>query len=525
MPTITFLTGFEHGKAVAGGSVTPANDRIFSSVDASDGTPTVVALTPRSGALCLDIPTGAGAVGSSVRRPFSGGSTPAIVVMSFAVRFVGSLPTADSFLVGGIAATGAFPGVLFKQSDSTLRACMGPGTIGGTGPVVVPDQWYLVDCYWDVSVSPRVAKMSVDGVAYGDATVITAISTMSQWRLGRNIASTTAAGNIRYDDIVVSETGADYPLGNHEVLKISPNVDGTHSFSAGDFVRGDAGANILTTDTDVYTLIDEAPFGAIDTVDSVQQNVINAAGYVEVGFEAAPRGHSAWAIQTHGQYDADATSVNTCAIKLWDGVTLDALFGPPNGDVSNVDAESFLTQCRNTNPTGGAWTQAAINGIRARFGYSDDVTGSPILHGLMMEIAYPTTTDRRATVSWAALELADQGGGGWKFNLRQQALAEARARRAVIISWAELVVVDPLPDPVIAEFTPPPEPPAPVDAPMTATEREIVLRSLRRRRAVITWVEVEVPELDGAAAVKRIRKLEQDKSDIDLINAVLMMDI
>lgn len=386
MPTPTFVTGFEHGKVVVGGAMTPTNDKIFTTVT---GVPTINTTTPRSGSQCMESTTAVGA-GVYVQRTFSGGATKTQVTMSFAVRFVGSLPSADCMIFCGQAALGGFCNAVFQASDSKIYAANGTAK-GATGVAVVADQWYVVDISMDVSAGTRVTKVQVDGVACGDASSAIAASTMSTWRMGVNVATTTANATIRFDDLVVSETIGDYPMGNHEVLKLSPNSDGTHSFTLNDFVYGDAGASVPTNATDVWSNLDEAPFGAIGTTDSIQQNVIRATGYVEVNFEDSPRTVNAWAVQIHGQFDADASGASTSGMRLWDGTTEVTLYGPPNGDVSNVDAETFTSFCRATNPSAGAWTTTAINQLRARWGFADDVTGSPIIHALMLEVAFPFT--------------------------------------------------------------------------------------------------------------------------------------
>jgi hypothetical protein len=204
----------------------------------------------------------------------------------------------------------------------------------------------------------------------------------------------TGAGTPTYDswvdDLVISQTSGDHPMGEHKVLVMRPNVDGTHSFTANDFIRGDAGAAILTSDTDVYTLLDDTTIETIGTTDSVQQNVIRSTGYVEIGFEAAPDAADAWGVQVQSSYDCDATGASTCFMKWNDGGTiLDVYSNAPTGaDFSNTTVTFNSTQ-RATAPSSGAWTQAKLDAIKMRWGYSTDVTGSPIIHGLMLEVAYP----------------------------------------------------------------------------------------------------------------------------------------
>jgi len=384
MPTPVFATSFEHGVVITGATPAP-NDRIWHTVVTTGGTPIMNTTDARSGARCLEIPATSGAA-SYVGRIVVG--APTIQVKSFYVRFKGSVPTADCLLFAFTTAAGSFGMLLFKASDSKLYASFGAAIIGATGFTVAADTWYLVDIRVNVGTDPRTCDVTVNGTALGSASLAALASTISTFTIGKNVVATTANVNVLYDDLVLSATTGDYPMGEHEVLVMRPNADGTHSFTANDFIRGDAGAAILVSDTDVWTLLDDTILDPpIGTTDSVQQNVIRSTGYVEVGFEASPRpGVDAWGIQVSGSYDADATGASTVTLKLNDGGTLADLYAL--ADVSNTTV-TFLTHHRATAPSGGAWTQAKLDALLARWGFSTDVTGSPIIHGLMIEAAFP----------------------------------------------------------------------------------------------------------------------------------------
>lgn len=369
MPTPIFLTGFEHGIIATGATPSP-NDRIWRTVT---GTPTISTTTVRSGARSLRCNT----AGTSVWVGRSLTSTNTII-LSFLVRFA-TLPGADVTICSFVSAAGN-PVLDFNQATGKLRV----DTTTDVGPVLSTGVWYRVDLRYVMSANPWVLKAQVDGGAETTVNQAVAASTMTAWRLGLGTEADTSTADAFFDDLVVSVTSADYPLGDHEVLKMSPNADGTHSFTANDFIRGDAGAAILTSDTDVWTLVDDVPFAAIGTTDSVQQNVIRSTGYVELALEAAPRTVDAWGIQIHTQHDADATGADNVKYQENDGGTTRQVY---SGDVSNTTA-TFLSHCMATAPTGGAYTQAKLDALRLRWGFSSDVTGSPIVHALMLEVAY-----------------------------------------------------------------------------------------------------------------------------------------
>lgn len=386
MPTPIYINGLEHNVAITGAAVTPTGDRIWTTATTTGGTPAIDTTVPKHGLRCLEIPTGTGAE-SSLSKTISG--SPAIGVASFYIRFKGGLPSADCRLFHFQPASGSFPFLKFLASDSTLRASFGSSN-GDGGTVVAADTWYLIDYIADVSTGTRTVKIRVNGGTEHTDSLSAAASTFSQFQIGRNTDTTTATGNILYDDIVISVTSADYPMGEHEVQKIIPDSDGTHSFTNNDFIQGDAGSGFANSATNIHTFIDDGTIDGHSTTDSVQQNVIRTTGYIEINFEAGPRTVDAWGIQISGGFDADATGACTSGMRLWDGTTEVTLYGPTNGDVSNLGPPNgFLSYCRATNPSGGAWTQSAVDGIRMRWGFSGDVTGSPIMQAAIIEVAYP----------------------------------------------------------------------------------------------------------------------------------------
>ena len=50
-------------------------------------------------------------------------------------------------------------------------------------------------------------------------------------------------------------------------------------------------------------------------------------------------------------------------------------------------------------PAAAAWTPSAVNGLRARIGYSSDVTGNPYWDSLLLEVATGVTVPGTVTVT------------------------------------------------------------------------------------------------------------------------------
>lgn len=387
MPTPTFCTGFEHRTLKLGSAPIP-NDRIWHAEATAGGTPAINTTEAKNGVACLEIPTGSGAA-SYKGRNIAG--TPTIGVGSFYIKFKGGLPSADCRLFHFQPAAGSFGFLMFRTADSKLYASFGTSD-GSTGFSVSADTWYLVDIKVNVGANPRTCDVTINGTGLGQASTGVATSTLSSWKIGRNTDTSTATGNILYDDIVISATSGDYPMGEHSVKVIRPDSDGTHSFTAGDFGYDDAGGDVATSATDVWTKLDDTSIDTISTTDSIRQKVVRATGYVEINLEAAPQSEDAWGLTVQSVYDALGTTAPTtpqCLLKLNDGGTLaDCYTGT---DFSNT-AETYNSATFATAPSTGAWTQSKINALKLRWGYSADATPNILIHGVMVEIAYPPVT-------------------------------------------------------------------------------------------------------------------------------------
>jgi hypothetical protein len=95
------------------------------------------------------------------------------------------------------------------------------------------------------------------------------------------------------------------------------------------------------------------------------------------------------------------------------------MLGPPTGANNTVwsgtlsttvsYAQGVLTTiCCPSDPGVGPWTQAAVNGAWAQFGYCTNTTSTrrPELHSVILELAYRTLTGGPATVT-----IVGTGGG------------------------------------------------------------------------------------------------------------------
>ena len=162
------------------------------------------------------------------------------------------------------------------------------GSFGGSGyslPVVV-GQWYRVDLDINVSANPWTVDMLVDGATLLQRTAAKAASADTILRIGMPGAAT---GDVYYDDLLLSNTGADYPIGPGKVLSFVPDADGTHTATTTTIVKGTiatpVGANVAGA-TDVFNWVNARPIlgGATDNTRLVNQQTLGTTLYAEEDF-------------------------------------------------------------------------------------------------------------------------------------------------------------------------------------------------------------------------------------------------
>jgi hypothetical protein len=358
------LTGFEHArKGFSGDNFVPSGTGV--SID------TAVA---RSGGASLRV-AAAGAAGNEWRLwqvPTRAASA------RFAVR-LSSLPAGDvtqlfaldtayyeprsSLRIGYDART--------QTLRLTLRSAAGAvQTVNASAPAVA-GAWHVVDLGYDVTTSTQRAAWSVDGVAQPSASV-TGSGSESLYRieLGTNTNDRFVAN---YDDVVLTASGADYPLGDGRVFMLKP--DGMGKSAGASALRDDDGTAV---DALSWTRLDEVP--ATSTSDFVQQVSASPSSYAEVTFQDTPheciravRGY----LTTHSVATNNASNAK---LSVFDGERESIV---KSGDWAANNAHS-RDYSRSLAPA-SAWSRGAVNGLVARFGYSADVKPVPILDGVLLE--------------------------------------------------------------------------------------------------------------------------------------------
>lgn len=308
-------------------------------------------------------------------------------------------PSVSIHVVGIMESATRAAGLCYNVADGKYYAGFDSGsgalTFGATGITLSTGVWYCVDVKADFTANPWLVDVSVNKSGLGQASIALAASTASEGLIG--VATRTSTTVINVDDVVLSTTAADYPIGGGKVLSYVPNADGTHTFTTTIGVRGTTaaptGGGNIAGSTDSYQWINARPMGggASDSTRLWNQQTNGSTLYGEVGFEDSvevypPRGIDVIIIRR----DA-STGTGDSTFKLNDNGTENTIYA--TGAVAGVASDEYHRKHYATAPsTGVAWTTALFNGVKFRFGYSADANPDHYCRGVMIEAEFPVVS-------------------------------------------------------------------------------------------------------------------------------------
>ena len=373
-PSPTKLTGFEHGAlSVSGGG-------LFSNVNGAGVT--IDNAVARTGGYSLRIVDPAGATDSA--RIAIGAN---LAVVRLYLRLA-ALPAAD---VGELLSLDALTGndlrIGYQSSGARLTIRFGNAAVTTSSSSVAAATWYRLDLRMIANTNPRTASWELDGVAQPapPAWVGTA-STISSLRFGSTVSADPYTAN--YDDVLISATSGDFPIGSGTVVALRPNGMGT-SVTPGSFSEDDGSA----IDANTYNRLDDDPMTSLTQY--ARQTVIGTAAYVELTMADTA---AACVVGVSGvlAYHAQTTAGDDGKTSFFDGGTERIVY---DGDMSEA---TVFYKSAIIAPAAGAWTPSAVNGLRARIGYSSDVTPNPYWDSLLLEVATGITVPGTVTVTSTA---------------------------------------------------------------------------------------------------------------------------
>jgi Tfp pilus assembly protein PilX len=408
-PNIAWMNGFESG-FVWQGTGTNANNLYggftFVNGGGSFGPVDAVASPARTGNFAMRIAPNAGQWTYAYHDSSSVVVGPTAVV-HVAVR-LGVLPTTDAS-VFSLSPSGA-TGLPHLQLNLMYRIGTGKWALGlGNSSTIDTIQestvtaalntWYSFDIRFPTTASNiRLGEWYIDGVAQ---TSVTATDNASWTADGPRVSfgsvgtplSVRPAYTAYYDDVIISTTPGDFPIGDINISPIKPDAMGTSS-NPGNF-QDDIGAAI---NANSWQKITDTPM--TNNVSYIRQVTASATSYIETTLQDTTqtciRGADA-VMAAH----PNGTSANNTKTSVFDGATESVLY---SGDIS-INNVALAFAIRPITP-GGAWTQARVNGLKMRFGYGSDI--NPIVNwdSMLVEVAWATVGGGPATVT-----IVGTGGG------------------------------------------------------------------------------------------------------------------
>lgn len=367
------LTGFESGV------VSTAGTGLFSAVSGTGPAPD--ASVKRSGAWSLRVTDPV-----SSRHYATIPSAGAVIVARVYLRLA-ALPAANVTELLTLDALAGADLRLGFAAGASPRLTLGfvGGSVTQASTTISAGTWVRVDLRLVANTNPRTADWQVDGLAQTAVSFAGTASTVSALRLGSNVGADVYTVN--FDDVMASATAGDYPIGEGSVLPLRPDGVGTHSVP-GSFLHDDGSAIDATT----HQRLDDDPLTS--SADHVRQQVTGVASYVELTLGDTS---ATCLVGVAGlvAYHSASSSTNNGKSSIFDGATERILF---NGDMSEVGLfyrSAIVARA-------GGWTTAAVNALRARIGYSTDVSPLPYWDALLLEAATGVSAPATVTITSTA---------------------------------------------------------------------------------------------------------------------------
>jgi hypothetical protein len=366
--TPVMVTGFEHGalSTSGGGLITTLTGTEI----------TVQSTVKRTGGYALRC----NMTGAAQNRILWAVATPTYIVGSL-YFYIGAYPVAAVNSIIRIIVTSGSSLVfnLDTAANSRIYARIGAGTLRNSGTIAT-GEWHRLDFRGYCGDTTFTLDWQIDGVDQTQATLgSTTATTFTYVELG---SANAAAYDLTYDDVIISATSADYPIGDHAIEGLSPGSDGTHNAGT-NVIEDQDGADIGVVTA--YDLVNSVPIGS--TTKYIKQTATDTSKYAEILF--ADIGYSTIVgARALLAYRAAGTAADEGACIIIDeDATATTVWGSPATRADYSESSVFYKGVILPAPAGG-WDQGAVNALKARVGYSNDVADVPYWVDLMIEVAY-----------------------------------------------------------------------------------------------------------------------------------------
>lgn len=407
-PTQTWMSGFESGvliQAAGGAKNSLAGGLAAVNSGGALGIVDVVSSPARTGNHALRIaPNANQADYAYVEAPYGAALGPTIVA-HLSVRF-GTLPAADAavFAFAGASFSGythPWLYLFYKASSGKWSLGLGSNTITvsqDSSTTVAANTWYSFDLRFPITASNvRTGDWYLDGVAQPSVTATDlAAGSASTPRVAFGNYALAGAGLQAYtayfDDVILSTTASDFPIGDLNISPLKPDAMGVHN-TPGNFQNEDNTAIGATS----WQRLVETPMGIAD---SIKQVTTSSTSYIETTLSDTTHTCIRAAGAVLGLHNS-AKGPNDTKTSIFDGAAETIIF---SGDSSLTNGTLDIAQ--QPIVPGGSWTQARANGLKLRLGYGADINPLVSWDSVVVEVAWTTTVPVPATIT-----IVGTGGG------------------------------------------------------------------------------------------------------------------
>jgi hypothetical protein len=366
--TPIMITGFEHGALSANGA------GLVSTLTGAEIT--VQSTVKRTGGYALRC----NMTGAAQNRILWAVATPTYIVGSL-YFYIGAYPVAaaNSFIRIIVTSGSSIIINLDTAANSRIYARIGAGTQRNSGTIAT-GAWHRLDFRAYCGATTFTLDWQIDGADQTQATLgSTTATTFTFVELG---SANAAAYDLTYDDVIISATSADYPIGAHEVIGLSPNADGTHNAGT-NIIEDQAGADIGVVTA--YDLVNSVPIG--EATKYIKQTATDTSKYAEINFANINYATILGARALLAYRAAGTAADEGACIIIDEDATATTVWGSPATRADYSESSVFYKGAILPAPAGG-WDKAAVDALKARVGYSNDVADVPYWVDLMIEVAH-----------------------------------------------------------------------------------------------------------------------------------------
>lgn len=395
MPTLIYNTGFEHG--VPSATTSPAGKPLSTTATSA------VASTldsPRSGSYHLRC---ANSGGATSLWSYQHATTSQLHVGRFGFKWVSPTTlTARTCIFNQNASSGL--GLFLNTSGQIEVVNMAaPTTVLATSSALTRGTYYRIDFRNNTSTSAHVYDVRIDGVSlYSGTGGGSATAFVNALNFGCSVAQ-TAAHIFCFDDVAMSRTTGDFPLGDGYGGVVRPSSLTLHT--VGVFVQ-DATATAITTGD--WARLDDADLTS--TTDYIRQTTGSSDltnGHPTVGFSNTAT-DAINGVRAILAYNAAGTQANT--YRAW--VRANSVDSYLHGSAStqpSIGVTALGYSSEQVANSGAAWTDAMLDGTVFRFGTGGgtDVNPIPATHAIILEVDYATTPGTSQTIGPDAVGITD----------------------------------------------------------------------------------------------------------------------